>query len=210
MTAVLAPPIMWDHGVMTDIDIQELGIALSAGDESALAEAYRRWGALVHTLAVRSVGDPGHAADITQNVFISAWRNRESFDPDRGNVPAWLVAITRRRIVDHHRKAGRTKEMSELAVTQPSAADQSSTVESLTAHGGETDSLVDRVVLVDEMQELGEPSRTILHLAFFEDLTHQQVAERMDLPLGTVKSHIRRSLQRLRDRLEVTHAAAAL
>lgn len=210
MTAVLAPPTVWDHGVMTDVDIEELGIALASGDESALAEAYRRWGALVHTLAVRSVGDPGHAADITQNVFISAWRNRESFDTSRGNVPAWLVAITRRRIVDHHRRAGRSKERSELAVTQPAASDQPSAVESLTAEDGGTDSLVDRVVLVDEMRELGEPSRTILHLAFFEDLTHQQVAEKMDLPLGTVKSHIRRSLQRLRDRLEVTHAAAAL
>lgn len=211
MTALLsgsAPPTVWDYRAMTDVDIQQLGEALASGDESALAESYRRWGALVHTLALRSVGDPGHAADITQTVFISAWRNRESFDTSRGNVPAWLVAIARRRIVDHHRKSGRTHEFAALEVTQPAAAESNETVHTAVANrDADPQSLVDRLVLVDEVDGLTEPARTIMRLAFFEDLTHQQICDRLDLPLGTVKSHIRRSLTRLRDRLEATHEA---
>lgn len=193
---------------MTDADIHELGVALAAGDESALAESYRRWGALIHTLALRSVGDSGHAADITQTVFIAAWRNRESFDNSRGNVPAWLVAIARRRIVDHHRKSGRTHEFAALEVTQPAAADSSDLTRTAVAnHGADPQSMVDRLVLVDEVGDLDEPARTIIRLAFFEDLTHQQISDRLEIPLGTVKSHVRRSLTRLRDRLEATHAA---
>lgn len=195
---------------MTDFEIEELGSRLASGDESAIAESYRRWGALVHTLALRSVGDRDHAADITQNVFVSAWRNRESFDNTQGNLPAWLVAITRRRIVDHHRKSGRTREFSALEVTQPGVEGNETVRTSVAARDSEPDAIVDRVVLIDELKELNEPARTIMRLAFYEDLTHQQVAAELDLPLGTVKSHVRRSLQRLRDRLEVTHAAAAL
>lgn len=211
MTAVMlsesAPPTVWNHGAMTDSEIRELGDRLAAGDEAAVAECYRRWGALIHTVALRSVGDPGHAADITQNVFISAWRNRESFDNDRGNLPAWLVTIAKRRIADHHRKASRTREVSVLEVTQPTSSPSEVGVGGPPRSGPEPDAIIDRVVLVDEMNQLGEPARTIMHLAFFDDLTHQQVSERLELPLGTVKSHVRRSLQRMRDRLEVTHAA---
>lgn len=211
MLSVSAPLTVWDDDAMSDLDVEELGTALASGDETALAESYRRWGALVHTLALRSVGDPGHAADITQNVFISAWRNRSSFDNQRGNVPGWLVAITRRRIVDHQRKAGRRQEFSALEVTQPGADDHDSGRTTVAARAAaDPESIVDRVVLVDEINDLDEPARTIMHLAFFEDLTHQQVSDKMEIPLGTVKSHVRRSLQRLRDRLEVTHAAAAL
>jgi len=202
---MLAPPTVWNHDEMTDPAVEDIGHRFFDGDESALAEIYHRWGALVHTVALRSTGDDGHAADITQNVFVSAWQGREGFDPEKGSIPAWLMSIARRRIVDHHRKAGRTKEVVALELSQPETVGD---IASPTGAVEEADTLVDRVVLIDELRELGEPARTIMHLAFYEDLTHQQVSERLGLPLGTVKSHVRRSLQRIRRRLEVTHAAA--
>ena len=104
--------------------------------------------------------------------------------PEAGNVPAWLLAITRRRIADHHRK--RRDEVS--LEHAPEALTQDADIS-------------DQVSVADEIDELGEPAGQIIRLAFFDDLTHQQIAHKLDMPLGTVKSHIRRSLQRMRSRL---------
>ncbi len=196
-----APLSVWDNQPVSDLEIEELGRRLASGDQDALAECYQRWGALIHSIAMRSVGNPEDAADITQNTFISAWRSREGFDPSAGNVPAWLVGIAKRRIVDSYRGGSRKREMSVAEVYDVASAHPTS------HHREDPTSVVDRVVLADEMGDLGEPAHSIMRLAFYGDLTHQQVAEQLDLPLGTVKSHIRRSLIRLRDRLEVTHAA---
>jgi RNA polymerase sigma-70 factor (ECF subfamily) len=175
---------------MTDLEVAEVGRQLADGHESALAEAYERWSRLVYTVALRSVPTPADAEDVTQAVFISAWRSRHNFNPEVGNVPAWLLAITRRRIADHHRK--RRDE-----VSLDHAPDVAHHLPDVTA----------QVSVADEIDELGEPAGQIIRLAFFDDLTHQQIAARLDLPLGTVKSHIRRSLLKMRSRLEVTHAA---
>jgi RNA polymerase sigma factor (sigma-70 family) len=183
--------------VDSEPDDAAVGVLFAAGDERALAWAYERWGGLVHGLACRALGAGPDAEDVTQQVFVSAWTGRSRFRPDRGPFAAWLVGICRHRIADAYARRRREQQLASAAGTLAS---------------GEPDARFDtdadnRVVLMDELARIGQPQRTIMELAFFADLTHEQIAHRLDLPLGTVKSHIRRTLGRLRERLEVDRAA---
>jgi len=184
---------------MTDEDLANearMTLAFVAGEESALAEVYRRWSSLVFTLAVRSLGDRGDAEDVTQKVFVSAWTGRAGYTPERSTLSAWLVGITKNKIADTHEARARVRRLhEELAAT--------------TSRGEpivEDFDLADTLMVADEIARLEPDARAIMRLAFFDDLTHNQIADRLELPLGTVKSHIRRSLQRMRTRLEETYA----
>jgi RNA polymerase sigma-70 factor (ECF subfamily) len=177
-------------------DDTELGELFAAGDERALAWAYERLAGLVHGLAVRALGPGEDAEDVTQQVFISAWRTRAGYLPEKGPLAAWIVGITRHRVSDALAKARRDQRLTQaVAATEPPA---------MQSFDG---SATNRVVLLAELARIGQPQRGIMELAFFEDLTHEQIAQRTGLPLGTIKSHIRRTLHRLRDRLEVEGAA---
>ncbi|GHD83371.1 sigma-70 family RNA polymerase sigma factor [Streptomyces goshikiensis] len=170
----------------------EIGAGLASGDERCLELAFRRWGRLVHGLASRTLGDPLEAEDVTQQVFLAAWRGRGSYRPDRGPVPAWLVGITRYKIADA--LSDRTRRLS--LVVEAAAGPQPQA-----AADGELDRLLDRVVVADELERLSPAQRDVLALAYFADLTQQQIAQRTGMPLGTVKAHCRRGLLRMRVRL---------
>ena len=173
-----------------------LAHAFAAGHSEALAQAYQRWGGLVHGLAAKAVGRTD-ADDVTQQVFVSAWQSRGSYVPERSPLGAWLVGITRHRVADHLGVRHRSAEVP----TDPSGVLGSLEHEHAAAHLSpeRMDALI---TLYEELERIGDPQRHIVLLAFFEDLTHQQIAEQLGLPLGTVKSHIARTLRRLRDRLE--------
>lgn len=176
---------------------RRLDADFAAGDERALVQAYKSFAPLVHTLALRRLGDRGAAADVTQEVFVRAWRFRGRFQPDHGSAPAWIFGIARNAIVDAYATSS----------TQPqvvnAAFDQGEHNRGIVTDP-DIETVADRMVLDAELERLGEPQQSILRLAFYEDLTHGQISSRLQLPLGTVKSHIRRSLAQLRTRLEAS------
>lgn len=172
----------------------ELTRGLAAGDETSLAAAYERWSALVHALARRSLGDTAEAEDVTQQVFLGVWRGRHGYRPERGAVGAWIVGITRRRIADALSARTRRADLAASAGTALVPAGRP-------GHGEDPEAVLDRVLIRSELARLPAPQRRVLHLAFYEDLTQTQIAERTGLPLGTVKSHTRRGPRRLHGRL---------
>lgn len=169
-----------------------------ASGEIGLEPVYRRHAPLVHAICRRTL-DESAADDVTQDVFISAWRARHQFDPDRGALGAWLVGITRRKIIDHIRSEARHADRRHTA---PSGSDDP--VDRRTDI--EIGRTIDRLVVADALRSLPERVREVVVLAHLEGLTHQEIAERTRLPLGTVKSDVRRGLARIRESLEATHA----
>ena len=170
--------------------------AFSRGDEAALASVYARWSPLVYTLALRSLGDVGDAEDVTQKTFVAAWTGRAAFDPTRARISSWLVGIARNKIADTHEARARIRRLREELSARARPGD-------LVAE--EVD-LADTLLVADELARLEPDAQRVMRYAFFDDLTHREIADRLELPLGTVKSHIRRSLQRMRTRLEATYA----
>ncbi|RSS80675.1 RNA polymerase sigma factor [Streptomyces sp. WAC06614] len=163
---------------------------LAEGDERWLPLAHERWSRLVHTYAVRALGDAREAEDVTQQVFLAAWRGRSGFRPDRGALPAWLLGITRRKTADA--LSARTRRRELVAAATRDVFDG-------TVAGSEQ--VVDRVVVTEELARLPRLQREVLALAYFGDLTQVEIADRTGMPLGTVKSHARRGMQRLRLRV---------
>lgn len=176
--------------VSTDGDRDRLVQEFLAGEESALEEIYRRYSALVFTVALRSLGEATEAEDVVQKVFVAAWTGRKNYQPTRASLPAWLLGITRNKVVDAHQaRAKQRRIQTELATNVDPP--------------GVTMDIAERLIIAEEIAKLDEVPQRVLRMAFFEDLTHAQIADRLQMPPGTVKSHIRRSLIKLKRRMEV-------
>ncbi|MBC6493944.1 RNA polymerase subunit sigma-24 [Microbacterium sp. 4-7] len=169
-----------------------------AGDEQALAELYRRWSPVVFTLALRSLGDRGDAEDVTQRTFVSAWNSRAGYDSSKARLSTWLITIARRRIADTFEARAKVQQLqAEMERLTPPDALVSESID-----------LSETLLLSSELQQLAPDAQAVMRLAFYDDLTHEEISRRMGMPLGTVKSHIRRSLARMRDRLEVNRVTS--
>ncbi|MGA4846883.1 RNA polymerase sigma factor [Streptomyces sp. G5(2025)] len=169
-----------------------LAAGLARGDEACLAAVYRQWGPRVRALALRALGDSREAEDVAQQVFLAAWHGRTTYRPELGTPAAWLTGIARRMIADAVAARSRGAALVEGAVTRYATQGP---------QRDEVDVVLDRVLVTAELARLPVPQRTVLRLTFYEDLTQSQIAERTGWPLGTVKSHARRGMHRLRSLL---------
>jgi RNA polymerase sigma factor (sigma-70 family) len=125
---------------------------------------------------------------------VAAWQSRGTLRPSESALPAWLIGIARHRVADEYARRARA--------TRVSQAVAANTVPGSEVEGRDVvDRLVDRVLLREAVESLTEPRRSVLHLAYVEDRTQEDIAKQLDLPLGTVKSHMRRGLLRLRQDL---------
>ncbi|MFI8791540.1 sigma-70 family RNA polymerase sigma factor [Streptomyces sp. NPDC055105] len=193
---------MCEHNLWAPIEEsladEEVAEGLQRGKEAFLEAAYRRWSTLVHTLAYRSLGDSREAEDVTQQVFLAVWRGRGGYNPQRGAFAGWVVGITRRKIADALTARTRRATLASAAKTTLNLAAPPS--------DNMAGQVLDQVLIRHELTLLPAPQRRVLQLAFYNDLTHTQIAEVTGWPLGTVKSHSRRGLNRLRQRLVATDA----
>ncbi len=157
------------------------------GDETALASLYDRYASLVYSVAKRVLGDSSAAEEVVQDIFYQFWRTASSFDSARGTLAGWLLVTARNRSIDRlRRRHGAAEEiqedMVELSLNLESAAAQNELMSKVKKFLG----------------ELPAPQRTALELAYFEGLTHSEIAQRTGEPLGTIKSRLRAAIESLK------------
>jgi RNA polymerase sigma-70 factor, ECF subfamily len=160
--------------------------AIRARDEQAMAQLYDRYSPLVYSIALRVLGETGAAEDILQEIFIRLWHNPETFNASRGSLPAWLAVITRNRAIDSLRKRHSKTDLEDVKVSvEPDLASE-----------------VERSRVLEKIRSalgsMPQSQRSALELAFFEGLTHTEIAEKSGEPLGTIKTRIRSGLLLLR------------
>jgi RNA polymerase sigma-70 factor (ECF subfamily) len=170
-------------------DTEELLAALRARDEQALAQLYDRYGQAIHGLALRVTGDAGAAEEVSVDTFWQLWQQAERFDGTQGSLQNWLFTIARRRAIDRMRARVARKRTSAEDPTDMS-----------TAPRPDEDAELDerRRLVRAAMAGLSPDQRTALALAYYEGLSHSQIAERLQEPLGTVKTRIRQAMIALR------------
>lgn len=168
---------------------------IAGGDRQALQFLYRETSAKLFAVCHRILNDRGEAEDVLQDVYITVWRRAGTFDPDRASPITWLVAIARNRAIDRLRSsspANLLRDIDEVPEISDSAPTAIARLETNEEHQR----------LAECLDELEPRHAGAIRSAFFEGATYDELAQRLNVPLGTMKSWIRRSLMRLRECLE--------
>ena len=160
------------------------------GDEAALADLYDQAAGPLFGFAKSILNDNSDAEEVVEDVFIKAWRGADGYDPDRGSVMSWLWTMCRSRALDRVRARTRRQQVMDAAANDLAEP----AIEAL-------DGIVDGRALAPALDRLPLVQRQVLTLAYFRGYTHREISEALGLSLGTVKTHIRRTLERLRGEL---------
>jgi RNA polymerase sigma-70 factor (ECF subfamily) len=160
--------------------------AIRAGDESAMGKLYDRYSSIVYGVALRVLEDAGEAEDVLQEVFLQLWRRPALFDASRGSLGAWLAVITRNRAIDAVRKRKPQTDVEDVVIA----------VEADLASETERSGWLSKIRTA--LGAMPASQRNALEMAYFEGMTHAEIAERTGEPLGTIKTRIRTGLMALR------------
>lgn len=169
-------------------DDMRLVARIRAGDQQAMSELYDRYAGVIYAVALRVLQDTAAAEDVLQDVLMQLWRSPDAFDASRGSLAAWLAVISRHRAIDRLRRRHPETDLEDCVI----------------ASGPDLREEAERSLVIDQVRavlaEMNPNQRTVLELAFFQGLTHSEIAEKTGEPLGTIKTRIRTGLQRLRAR----------
>ena len=201
-------------------DDAALVLRMAAGSEAALELLYDRHASAIFAAAYRLTSDRGTAEEVVQETFLALWNRAESYDPAAGSLSAWLHAIARNRAIDRLRAAGRRPSL--VAIASDPDEDPGRALERLLVGGSvvagssppaSPESAIDAVglheAIVTVLRSMPDLERTVILLAYQEELSQAEIAERLGWPLGTVKTRTRRALLRLREELGSEFGPAA-
>lgn len=167
---------------------------MQGGDQQAVAVLYDRYGGVAYGLALRVTSDSATAEDVVQDAFVSVWKQCGRFDPGRGQVKSWLLTIVHHKAVDAvRRKMGRNER------ALPEGPE-----EFVATHGrpeAAAEMMMDAEAVREAVKLVPDDQRRTIEMAYFLGMTHLEIAERMGVPLGTVKSRLRIGLEKMREYL---------
>lgn len=194
--ATTLPPAAIPRADAQSERLAQLLVAIAEQSEQAFGELYQILSARVHALALRILRDAACAEEAVEDCFWQVWRQAARFDPNRGCAEAWVLTLARSRALDAYRARSRTEALSLDALQEDGFEPAEDALDS------DSTQLIDagraHAALHAALQQLPAQPRQLLALAFFRGLTHDEIAEHTGLPLGTVKSHIRRALSALK------------
>jgi len=161
-------------------------MGLKSGDQGAMATLYDRYSSVVYSVALRVLGDTGAAEDVLQEVFLQLWRNPSAFDSARGSLGSWLAVITRNRAIDFLRKRRPETDIEDVVLSvSPDLA-------------GEAERARAAEKVRGVIGSMSPSQRSALEMAYWEGMSHSEIADKTGEPLGTIKTRIRAGLICLR------------